>query len=258
MIKVFHVFLLKAVAAVVDALFGLYVGADAHILPVTCKSCVHAVKCHVKEREHFLYAGFKLAGESNLLVQFAFQDTGQVEIGVSKGFKLGDSPEHAADLVLCVVGEVGVSNGTQVFTNLVLHLVAHFFGLLDAVEEGCKGFFILDDIKLLHKAEHTLHLLSKDHNLLLGLENGEFRSLHQAAADILKAEFVFFIGFTGFDDKAHHFLNLGNKPYEDSRIYHVEAGMEGCKGKGELRGALLRGSRIHSHNAAHHPHKREE
>ena len=153
---------------------------------------------------------------------------------------------------------MGISYLPDVASDLVLHAVAELLCLPDPLEELAEGLLVSSGIELLHLAEHALHLLSEHNYLLLRLQHGDFRGLHETAADELQAEFLFFLSLLGLDDGAHKPLYLGDKPDEDSGVHHVEGRVEGRQGERKLHRTLAFGGRIHPHDATDHAHEGEE
>ena len=71
-------------------------------------------------------------------------------------------------------------------------------------------------------------------NLLLCLQNRDFRSLHDTALDKAQAEIILISILLRTDNLAYQLLYLRDKPYQDKGVGEVEGGMEGGKHKGEL------------------------
>ena len=195
--------------------------------------------------------------EHYLVLPLAAEGAGHVEEAVADGFQLPYLTEHGADLGLGIVGQMGLTYLSEVTAYAVFHAVAHVLILLNALED-LGEVIVRRLVKVSQKVEHLEHALAENHNLLLCLEDGKFRGLHDTAADELQAELVLLLRLLWLDEQADKFLYLRNEPDEDAGVYDVESGMEGGQCKGELRGGLGIGIGIHSNDAADHLHKGEE
>ena len=83
----------------------------------------------------------------------------------------------------------------------------------------------------------------------------------------MQTEILFLVHLLWFDDPAHEFLYLWDKPYQDERVHHIKACMEGCQYETQFGGigkerlstySLLCHRDIIAHEAADHIHKGTE
>ena len=83
---------------------------------------------------------------------------------------------------------------------------------------------------------HLAHLFTENDYLLLSLEDGDFRRLHNTAADVLEPEFVLLLAHPGLYDAANKLFHLRNESYQQRGVYDVEACVEGGQSKRQSGG----------------------
>ena len=135
----------------------------------------------------------------------------------------------------------------EVFGNLNLHVVGDALVLLDAGKEFHELVGVGLAQKLLHHAKHTLDALGEGVNLLLCLQYGDFRGLHDTRLDEAQAEVILVGVLLRTDNLANQFLHLWDEPYQDEGVGEVEGRVEGCKHEGQLGcvGIEARGAFFH-------------
>ena len=180
-----------------------------------------------------------LCGEVLLALDASVQRACNVIARVSDALQLAYLAQHGAYLGLGVVGEVGIADLVEVLGNLYLHVVGDALVLLYARECLYELGLVLLVYQVAHQVEHPLYAHAKLVYLLLCLQHGEFRGLHDAGGDEAQAEVLLLaLGFLGLDDAAHELLYLRNEPDEDGGVGHVEAGVEGSEHERQLGGVL--------------------
>ncbi len=144
-----------------------------------------------------------------------------------------------------------IAHLVEILGNLNLHVVGDSLVFLDAGIELDKLVVVGLAQEFLHHTEHTLDALGETVDLLLSLQDRDFRSLHDTALDEAQTEIVLVGILLRTDNLAYQLLYLWDKPYQDKGVGEVERGMEGGKHKGQL-GCIGNEMRIvllhHRHN----------
>ena len=168
-----------------------------------------------------------------LALHLSVDGTGDVVTAVADALYLSDLTKHGANLCLGVIAEMRIADHIEVFGYLYLHGITDILVFLDARIEFVELVVVFDCQQLTHEAKHTLDALGKRGNLFLCLQHRELWGLHDGCAtDITQAELLFHLVVARFDDAAHEFLYLRDKPDEHKGVGDVEAGMEGSEDDG--------------------------
>ena len=200
-----------------------------------------------------------------------------VKAGIADRLQFRYLTQHRTNLRLCIVGEVCVTDRIKILRNLQFHVIRDTLVLLDAcielIEVTHLCAVLLSSLtttqrqQFTYHVKHPLHTLGECLYLLLCLEDRELWGLHEASGNEMQTEILFLVHLLWFDNPAHEFLYLWDKPYQDECVHHIKACMEGSQyetqfgGIGEERlstNSLLCHRDIIAHEAADHIHKGTE
>ena len=150
----------------------------------------------------------------------------QVVAGIADRFHLRHDTEHPLYLRLRLDAETSVHHLIEVCGDFHLHVVGDGLILLNSGEQLFKFLLFLLVEQCAHESEHPLATLTEHHDFFLGVEDGEFRRLHQSGRDKAQPCVLILRLFFRFDYLAYDLLNLRHKPNHDKRVDQVEERME--------------------------------
>ena len=180
-----------------------------------------------------------------LAVIFARDGSCHVVAGIANTLQLRNLAKHGTNFGLGVIRQVGIADGVQILGNFQLHVVRDTLVFLNAGKQFVEvtGLVVVlvartgrEGQQFAYHTEHALHTFRERLNLLLCLQHRELRGLHEASRNEVQAEVLFFVHLLGLDDPADELFNLGDKPYQDERVSHVECRVEGSQHEAQLGG----------------------
>ena len=180
----------------------------------------------VGQLEHLVDALILLVCELLLALVLPVDGACHVVATVTDTLYFRDLTEHGTDLAFGVIAQMGVAHLIQVFGNLYLHVVGYSLVFLDTGIQLAEILLILLVQQLADHGKHTVDALAEAPNLLLCLQNGKLRSLHDASLDETQTEILILTLSLGFDEITYNLLNLWDEPNQYGCVANVEASME--------------------------------
>ena len=233
-VDIVDILVLQLVAVVVDFVLDVKGAVGVEIVLVALEHHVHLRQGIVGQLKHLVQMLILLVGEIVLALDLAVERPGDVVAAVADRLYLTDLAEHGTQLGLGLVAQVRIAHIVEIVANLYLHVVRDTLVFLDTGEELDKLVAVGLAQEFAYHAKHALDALCIALYLLLCLEHGEFRGLHDSCLDEAETEIVFLGTQLGLDDTAHQLLYLWDKPHQYEGVGDVEGGVEGRQDKTEL------------------------
>ena len=169
-IDIVDILLAQGIAKGIDLLLHLYGLVDVEVFPAACKGGIHKGHGLLYKMVHLLAGLNLLRSKCNLLIAATAKRSGKIVEAVAHRLKFAYLTEHLTDLLLGVIGQMGIAYLTKVFADFIFHAVADLLIFLYAGINLVEGFVIIGLIKILDHTEHTLHADAEGDNFFLSLE----------------------------------------------------------------------------------------